>query len=351
MSLNLSNLCEIRVPTFRRPKLLRRALLSILEQSYGHWRCLVLDDCPDGSARLIVEQLQDSRIGYLQNHKRLGALGNIDQSFVCRPMLRGRYAFVLEDDNYLLPKHVENSIRILTTTNAKVAFCNQYCEVSCVDEEPGQIAKDTILDWMYPPGIHSPDELLPALLFSHGFSNGSAFWRTDCLSDFQIGAFTERPEIQESLRLLRLRDFVYVSLEPTSVWRSREPLKQPTECNLSIARIRLFASNKIGFLKVEKERIDYQCLALCRLGVDRVLSSVASDVSAFKQGRVWNIERSVLLCGFSVKLAGRGHGSRLIWLLVGAIARYLIPSKLDSFGMETRGRDESERTNDLKLTD
>jgi hypothetical protein len=53
-----------------------------------------------------------------------------------------------------------------------------------VDEEPGQIAKETILDWMYAPGIHRPDELLMALLFSHGFSNGSAFWRTDCLSNF-----------------------------------------------------------------------------------------------------------------------------------------------------------------------
>jgi len=61
MSSDSSGLCEVRVPTFRRPKLLRRALLSVLEQTYSNWRCVVLDDCPDGSARSIVEAIQDHR--------------------------------------------------------------------------------------------------------------------------------------------------------------------------------------------------------------------------------------------------------------------------------------------------
>ena len=67
MSSDSSGLCEVRVPTFRRPKLLRRALLSVLEQTYSNWRCVVLDDCPDGSARSIVEAIQDHRIDHLQN--------------------------------------------------------------------------------------------------------------------------------------------------------------------------------------------------------------------------------------------------------------------------------------------
>jgi hypothetical protein len=64
---------------------LRRALLSILE-TYSDSRCVVLDDCPDGSARSIVEAIQDHRIDYLQNPQRLGAVGNIDQSFFRGPM-------------------------------------------------------------------------------------------------------------------------------------------------------------------------------------------------------------------------------------------------------------------------
>jgi glycosyltransferase involved in cell wall biosynthesis len=327
MSGDFSNLCEIRVPTFRRPKLLRRALLSILEQTYRHWRCIVLDDCPDGSARSIVEGMQDPRIGYLQNPRQLGALGNIDKSFVHEPMLGGQYAFVLEDDNYLLPIHIERSIAILTNINAKVAFCNQYCENSHIGEEPGQIASEKTLDWMYEPGIHRPEELLPALLFSHGFSNGAAFWRTDCLSDFQIRGSTMRAEIQESLRLLRLREPVYVSLEPTSVWRAREPRKRSAERDIWRSAV-----NKFRRVMEEKEKVDYRCIALNRLGVEGVRKFITGntipDFLDYRQARVATIEKSMLLCGYNVKLTGLGQADRLPWLVVGAIAKYLIPSRI-----------------------
>jgi hypothetical protein len=167
--------------------------------------------------------MQDHRIDYLQNPQRLGAVGNIDKSFFRGPMVGGTYAFVLEDDNYLLPDHIEKSIGILSGHNASVAFCNQYCEMVDIPGEPGQIGNEKTLNWMYEEGIYSPDELLPALLFSRGFSNGAAFWRTDCLSDLQIGGSTRRPEIQESLRLLRLRDSVYVARADLGLARQRPP--------------------------------------------------------------------------------------------------------------------------------
>src|ERR1035437_8141084 len=224
MTLELAGRCEIRVPTFRRPKLLRRALISIINQTYGDWRCMVFDDCPDGSARSVVSDLNDSRIDYSQNFQRLGAIGNIDRSFNSQAMRGGQFAFVLEDDNYLLPNHIENAIRILQRTNAKVVFSNQFCEQIDRPGEPGAITEEeTTLDWMYKEGLYDPKELLPTLLFSHGFSNGAAFWRMDCLSNFEIGDATKRPGIQETLRLLRLRDHVYVSLLPTSIWRWNDP--------------------------------------------------------------------------------------------------------------------------------
>jgi len=322
MSRDSSGLCEVRVPTFRRPKLLRRALLSVVEQTYRHWRCVVLDDCPDGSARSIVEAIQDHRIDHLQNPQRLGAVGNIDKSFFRGPMLGGDYAFVLEDDNYLLPDHIERSIGILSENNARVAFCNQYCEMVDVPGEPGRIGKEKTLNWMYEEGIYSPDELLPALLFSHGFSNGAAFWRTDCLSDFQIGGATRREGIQESLRLLRLREPVYVSLQPTSVWRSRDPQKS---CAWR------FASNgiqRVQRVMAETEGIHCRSAALRRLGKERVLNYIARNTSPDFFYRIAGIERTMLLCGCNTKLTSRSQADRLIWLLMGRIARYLIPTRL-----------------------
>ena len=328
MSRDSSGLCEVRVPTFRRHKLLRRALLSLLEQTYRHWRCVVLDDCPDGSARSIVEAIQDHRIDHLQNPQRLGAVGNIDKSFFRGPMLGGDYAFVLEDDNYLLPDHIERSIGILSENNASVAFCNQYCEMVDVPGEPGRIGKEKTLNWMYEEGIYSPDELLLALLFSHGFSNGAAFWRTDCLSDFQIGEATRREGIQESLRLLRLREPVYVSLQPTSVWRSRDPQKSSACRKPIFARFWHFASNGIQRVMAETEGIHCRSAALRRLGKERVLNYIARNTSPDFFYRVAGIERTMLLCGYNTKLTSRSQADRLTWLLMGRIVRYLIPTRL-----------------------
>jgi glycosyltransferase involved in cell wall biosynthesis len=330
--------CEVRVPTYRRPKLLRRALSSIVNQTYVHWRCIVLDDCRERSGRLIVEEMRDPRIKYLQNPQRLGALGNIDKAFARQPLLGGKYAFVLEDDNYLLKNHIENSIRVSIKEGARVVFCNQYCEAVAIDDEPGQLTNGTTLDWMYEPGMNGPDDVLPSLLFSHGFSNGAVFWRTDCLSDFQIGESTlrfaygiEQRTGLESYRLLRLKDPVYVSLEATSVWHGREPQKPFAERKLSVENIRRLIRNGIDRVAAEREKMDYQCEVLSRLGTGRIVEYIGNnriaDFHKFRQMRVKDIERAMLLCGYDVKLTNRRSVRRMRLLVVGYMARYLIPSR------------------------
>jgi glycosyltransferase involved in cell wall biosynthesis len=324
-----TEICEIRVPTFRRPKLLRRALFSIVTQTYSNWRCVVFDDCPDGSGRQVVEDLQDSRIQYCKNPKRLGANGNIDKSFVSGAIIGGKYAFVLEDDNYLLPNHIEHAIGILSKHNVKVALCNQYCETFEPDDKPGQLmTNNNALNntlWLYNGGQFDFDGLLPILLFPQGtFSNGSAFWATDCRTDFFVGPLTKRSEIQESLRLLQLRDRVYVSLTPTSVWRGHTP--QIKKRMRDGGRLCQFVSNGINFLLMEKEKIDFRSVVINRLGIHRIIAYVENhpnpDFAAAQ------IERSLLLCGHNIKLH-RSRISRLAWVVVGRVVRSLIPNRLN----------------------
>jgi len=332
MDVSVRPICEVRVPTFRRPTLLRRALLSLIEQTYSDWRCIVFDDCPEKSARSVVEAIQDDRISYSSNVKRLGALGNIDQSFAKKPLSGGRYAFVLEDDNYLLPEHIEKAIRTLEDHGTRVAFCNQHCEVIVRAGQPGRIGHFQTLNWMYQCGAADPGDLLPALLFSHGFSNGAVFWRTDCQSDFRIGDLTSCAGIQESLRLLRLKDAAYVSLEPTSVWRPKEPESKLWRDRLSVRKIYRIFADKFSRWRTARERIDCQAAALRRIGLPGALSFVSSnkipDFAEFKSTRLSTIERSILLSGYNVRLTSRGRSDRAVLLLVGYIARNVIRSKL-----------------------
>jgi glycosyltransferase involved in cell wall biosynthesis len=311
---------------------LRRALLSLIDQTYTDWRCIVFDDCPARSARSIVESIAEKRILYSPNPKQLGALGNIDQSFAKEPLLGGTYAFVLEDDNYLLPEHIAKAVHTLEDNAAKVAFCNQFCEVIVRAGEPGHIGRHQTLNWMYQFGQNDPKDLLPALLFSHGFSNGSVFWSMDCESDFRIGKLTSCPGIQESLRLLRLKDPVYVSLVSTSVWRPREPESKLWRDRLSLRSLNRILVNKLSEWRAARERIDCQAAALRRMGLDKALSFVLDnkipDFAEFRSKRLSTIERSMLLSGYNARLTSRGQVRRAALFLIGYIARNVTKSKL-----------------------
>ena len=46
----------VRTPTYRRPDLLTRAMRCLQAQTHEDWICEVCDDCPDGSARAVVEE-------------------------------------------------------------------------------------------------------------------------------------------------------------------------------------------------------------------------------------------------------------------------------------------------------
>ena len=303
-------ICEVRVPTFRRPKLLQRALTSLLKQTYSHWHCIVFDDSPERSAESTVRALRDPRIEYRHNSKPLGALGNIDKCFQSEPMLNGRYAFVLEDDNYLLPAHIEALIGLVGINGTRIAFSNQYCEQVISPGEPGVMTTETTLKWIYDEGRFDPEHLLPTLLFSQGFSNGSAFWRTDCKSQFRIGNSTKRPGIQESLRLLRLREPVYVSLSPTSVWRwnDRDSFVNAPRRGLFTHFIRRYAH-----IAERQEKLECMKAVVDRLGVQQILEYCKSH----SDRPIPEIERSLLLCGYHESLTDRRPRDRLKLLAKG----------------------------------
>src|SRR6516164_3140408 len=94
---------EVRIPTYERPLLLRRAINSLQKQTYQSWKAIIFDDSASFDSQAVVRTIADDRICYVRNHERLGAAGNIDQCFSPISSLDGDYACLLEDDNFWLP--------------------------------------------------------------------------------------------------------------------------------------------------------------------------------------------------------------------------------------------------------
>ena len=77
----MNGLVQVRTPTYRRPEALRRALGSLIAQSWPHWVADVCDDDPEQAGRAVVEALGDDRIRYHHNTPQRYASSNIDACF------------------------------------------------------------------------------------------------------------------------------------------------------------------------------------------------------------------------------------------------------------------------------
>lgn len=62
----------IVIPVFNRPAELRRALSSVVAQTFGDFECLVVDDCSPAPVEPVVAGFGDPRLRYLRNERNGG---------------------------------------------------------------------------------------------------------------------------------------------------------------------------------------------------------------------------------------------------------------------------------------
>ena len=90
------------IPTYRRPYLLRRAIRSVLDQSYPHVQVCVYDNASDDDTAEVVKALasQDSRVRYYRHPENIGSQENFifGVARVDTPLFN-----LLSDDDFLLP--------------------------------------------------------------------------------------------------------------------------------------------------------------------------------------------------------------------------------------------------------
>jgi glycosyltransferase involved in cell wall biosynthesis len=94
---------SIIIPTFNRPEMLRRAIASVLSQTYEDWEIVIVDDGGDQAvSAAMMEGFRDQRIRYFwkSNEER-----SIARNFGCQ-QARGRYVVFMDSDDRILPEHL-----------------------------------------------------------------------------------------------------------------------------------------------------------------------------------------------------------------------------------------------------
>lgn len=102
----MNPLISILIPTYNRELPLRRAVQSVLAQTYDNWELLVVDDGSTDATESVIRDFQDERIVY---HHKKNEGPHIARNFGMEHS-RGELLAYLDSDNVLYPTYLERML-------------------------------------------------------------------------------------------------------------------------------------------------------------------------------------------------------------------------------------------------
>jgi glycosyltransferase involved in cell wall biosynthesis len=153
-----SSLITTVIPTYRRPKLLKRAILSALRQTYGNIQVCVYDNASgDDTAEVVAEIARsDQRVKYYCHSTNIGMMANINYglSQVNTPLFS-----LLSDDDVLLPDFYDEALKGFDLYPEAIFSAGSVVNMT----QAGQVIGVTLSSWpRY--GFFIPPEGLYAML-------------------------------------------------------------------------------------------------------------------------------------------------------------------------------------------
>ena len=210
---------EVRIITYKRPALLRRALTGLCNQTYIDWRAVVYDDSPEQESLEVVAQMHDPRIECRPNPRNLGAALNLCRAFAPEPVFAdSEFACVLEDDNLFTPTLLEENVKSLEF-NSEPVLARNFLMVDI--EEDGTFTSNPdepmrSLHGSQPRVITYRDRVLEAF-FTYTIGNLSYFWRLH--RGIDLSALEPyNASISEPRRAVSFRDDCRYEPEPLAVF-------------------------------------------------------------------------------------------------------------------------------------
>lgn len=97
-------------PTFNRPELLKRAIESVIHQTYQNWVMIIVDDCSTEDYGFISEFLADNRIIYFKNNINSGVNYCRNEALIKLEEIGCDYITFLDDDDYIVTPNTFSNV-------------------------------------------------------------------------------------------------------------------------------------------------------------------------------------------------------------------------------------------------
>ncbi len=122
-------LVSVVITTYNRCEVLKRAILSVINQTYKNLEIIIIDDASTDATSKAVSLIDDSRLKYIAHPKNLGV--SIARNTGIQSST-GEYIAFLDDDDEWLPQKVADQLKVFQGSDFPIGliFTNGYSERS-----------------------------------------------------------------------------------------------------------------------------------------------------------------------------------------------------------------------------
>ena len=125
---------SVIIPTYRRPEFLRRAIESVLNQTFQEFELIVVDDCSGDLTHQVMKNYTDPRICFLQHKTKKGGAAARNTGI---RISQGQYIAFLDDDDEWLPEKLKLQVDLLNNSPWEVGVV--YTGYNKVAKETGEL--------------------------------------------------------------------------------------------------------------------------------------------------------------------------------------------------------------------
>ena len=118
-------LVTIAMPVYNAEHYIKKAIDSILQQTYTNWELVMVNDGSIDQSEKIILSYSDPRLRYFKNDVNSGIVKTRNR---CLELARGKYIAVLDNDDIALPKRLEMQVSYLEA-NQDYGVVGSYWEI------------------------------------------------------------------------------------------------------------------------------------------------------------------------------------------------------------------------------
>lgn len=260
---------SVILPTYNRAHLLKRAIRSVVNQTYKDFELIIVNDGSVDSTEEAIKTFDDKRIIYIKQSNR-GAAAAVNKGI---ESTRGKFIAFLDDDDEWLPEKLKIQMEIFEKEPSKTGVVytgkwriditsnkKTYAPYSHILNKEGDIHKEL---FAYPNFV----------------SPVTAIVRKECLE--KVGKFDETlPSGNDRdlwIRISRYYHFKYIPIALANAYLTPGSISRTEKNIIETAKI-LLNRYKDEYKKFGRKRFAY---LLCRIGTSTILEGNIKEGSHF----------------------------------------------------------------------